>query len=184
MRLWPIRRHRRAPVPQPAPPASPAPLPPKPADRWSRFLVCVLIVCGGLSLLWVLAIGAAVLFPSVVPHTSQSTCSSETEVSTRTSSDSEPKPGASDTTPASVTQSVKTTHSCQPMDIPSSHIIAAGALTAFFFMGIVAPMVGPIGVKTPLIEYQGAPPPSDLTAAAANAADAGKLRFESNPTGH
>jgi hypothetical protein len=156
----------------------------QPGRGWTIFLHAMLIVLGTLSFLWVLAIGCATLFPSVMPQSFQSDCSSESEVNFSTGKTSEdkgqpfteykekPESPIHDAS-AQTTQSVKFNQKCQRTPIPSDNIIAAGALTGFFFLGIIGPLL-PKKIDTPLGSIEGWGPPSSLAASAKNAADAGE----------
>lgn len=149
------------------------------STSWNRAFRIILITCGSLSFAWSLAIGTAILNPAAMPHSFLPGCSSKTEFAVEGSPAGGSPTGSRAEEP---TQSVKMTRECQRPEIPATHLIAAAALTAFFFIGIVAPLVGPIVVKTPFGEYQGAAlsasdPPSALAAAAANATDAAARGF-------
>jgi len=143
----------------------------------------VLIALGTLSFLWVLAIGTATLFPSMMPKSFQSACNSEFETDhfagrPRLSPEKLPDDEIKDKPDYTVYDnsekwawSSKSDIKCQPTAIPSNNIIAAAVLTVFFFLGIVGPLLPSIRVKTPFGEYEGPPPPSELTAAVANETD-------------
>lgn len=160
---------------------------------WRFFLRAVLLVLGTLSFLWVLAIGVATLFPSVMPQSFQSACSSETESDftvapppedknqTITDYKEKPEPPNSSTSPR-LTESLKFNQKCQRTPIPSDNIIAAGLLTVFFFFGAAGSLFPNFRIKAfgNEIEKTSPPAPTEIGAKTANVTDAGAQAFASS----
>lgn len=146
----------------------------------------LLVVCGVASFLWLLTIGIATISPSAMPGwLEMKSCSSETSVSVETKggeeTDQPTTRGPSSTSEDEISQKLYIDQKCQPRDIPSSQLIAASALTVFFFSGIVAPLLRGVSMDAGFFKFQGRmPAPSSLAAKAANATDAGLQEFESN----
>lgn len=145
----------------------------------------LLVVCGVASFLWILTIGVATISPSAMPSwLEMESCSSETSISVETTTGEEtgrPTTGGPSFTPKSEISQTLDTEKCEPREIPSSQLIAAGALTVFFFSGIVAPLLRGVSVDAGFIKFDGKmPAPDRLTAQTANATDAAVQKYESD----